>query len=129
MVTCNIISKLSKSHEKIFIVAKETFVLEQWKETLNQFLPNATVGKLVNGKSDNINANIILCSIKDSLSTNLFSENDIIIIDEVEHINCHDTCGLVTQSSAIYIIGLSAMTTSYAWNHGGFKWTIRSSNS
>ena len=108
--TCSL-AVLSKLGVKTLIIVHKEFLMNQWKERISQFLPNATIGIIRQSKIETNNDIVIamlqtLCT-KD-FPNNTFDSFGLTIIDETHHI-----CSRVFSKSMFlittkYILGLSA---------------------
>ena len=86
-ISLHIISSLKK---KTLVIVHKEFLMNQWIERIEQFLPNARIGKIQGQIMDIDNKDIVLCmlqslSMKDYPST-LFDSFGFTIIDEFHHI-------------------------------------------
>jgi len=104
-----LVSALSK---KTLVIVHKEFLMNQWIERIQQFLPTARVGKIQGTVVDIIDKDIVLCMLQ-SLSmkqypTGTFDSFGFTIIDEVHHISSQTfSCALfkiVTKN----MLGLSA---------------------
>jgi superfamily II DNA or RNA helicase len=105
----NILSKLKK---KTLIVVHKEFLLRQWIERIEQFLPEAKVGKIqanvvdVEGKDIVIGMLQSLC--KKNYSINIFEGFGFTIYDEVHHIGAEVFSNALFKTVTKYNLGLSA---------------------
>ena len=88
VLSLNIISQLNK---KTFIIVHKEFLMNQWIERIQQFLPNARVGK-IQGPIVDIDDKDIVIGMLQSLSmkeypSSIFENFGLTIIDEVHHIS------------------------------------------
>jgi len=88
VLSLNIISKLKK---KTFIIVHKEFLMNQWIERIEQFLPKARIGK-IQGQIIDIDDKDIVIGMLQSLSmkeypSSLFETFGLTIIDEVHHIS------------------------------------------
>jgi superfamily II DNA or RNA helicase len=106
-----VLTKLSK---KAMVVLHKNFLIDQWRERIEQFLPDARVGLIKAKIIDVENKDIILCSLQSlamkDYDPNIFKGIGTIIIDE-----CHRSGAEVFSRSffkyvPMYSIGLSATT-------------------
>tara|TARA_A100001011_G_scaffold399991_2_gene511557 strand:- start:1076 stop:2557 length:1482 start_codon:yes stop_codon:yes gene_type:complete len=105
----NIIASLKK---KTLIIVHKEFLLRQWKERIEQFLPDARVGKIQGPTIDIEDKDIVIgmlqsLSIKD-YDINLFSCFGLTIIDEVHHISAEVFSRVLFKVVTKYYLGLSA---------------------
>lgn len=98
---------------KTLIVVHKDFLLEQWKERIEQFIPNARIGYIKAKTCDNIaECDIIIASLQ-SLSMkeydkSVFDGYGTLIIDEVHHTSAQVFNKALFKTSFKYTIGLSA---------------------
>jgi superfamily II DNA or RNA helicase len=109
VLSLNIISQLKK---KTFIIVHKEFLMNQWIERINQFLPGARVGKLQGQVIDIDNKDIVIGMLQ-SLSmkeypTSLFESFGLTIIDEVHHISSEVFSNSLFKLVTKYMLGLSA---------------------
>ena len=103
---------ISKLKKKTMIIVHKEFLMNQWIERIEQFLPNAKVGK-IQGQIIDIDGNdIVLCMLQ-SLSmkdypSEIFSCFGLCIIDEVHHISSEVFSNSLFKIVTKYAIGLSA---------------------
>lgn len=104
-----IISKLSK---KTLVIVHKEFLMNQWIERIQQFLPTAKIGKIQGTKIDIDNKDIVIgmlqsLSMKDYPQT-LFNEFGFTIVDECHHIAAEVFCRSLFKIVTPYMLGLSA---------------------
>ena len=109
VLSLNIISQLKK---KTFIIVHKEFLMNQWIERINQFLPNARIGK-IQGQIIDIDNKDIVIGMLQSLSMkeyplNLFDSFGLTIIDEVHHISSEVFSNTLFKLVTKYMLGLSA---------------------
>jgi len=109
ILSINIISILKK---KTFIIVHKEFLMNQWIERIQQFLPNAKIGKIQGQIIDIENKDIVICMLQ-SLSmkeypTTLFESFGLTIIDEVHHISSEVFSNSLFKLVTKYMLGLSA---------------------
>ena len=105
----NIISKLQK---KTLIIGHKEFLLNQWIERIEQFLPGARIGK-IQGQIIDIESKDIVIGMLQSLSmkeypASLFESFGLTIIDEVHHISSEVFSCALFKIVTKYMLGLSA---------------------
>jgi superfamily II DNA or RNA helicase len=105
----NLISQLKK---KTLVIVHKEFLMTQWIERIQQFLPNARIGKIQGQVIDIDNKDIVLAmlqslSMKDYPST-LFDSFGFTIIDEVHHISSEVFSCALFKLVTKYMLGLSA---------------------
>lgn len=105
----NLVSRLKK---KTLVIVHKEFLMNQWIERIEQFLPNARIGKIQGQVIDIDNKDIVLAmlqslSMKDYPST-LFDSFGFTIIDEVHHISSEVFSCALFKLVTKYMLGLSA---------------------
>jgi superfamily II DNA or RNA helicase len=105
----NILSRLKK---KTLVIIHKEFLMNQWIERLQQFLPGARIGKIQGQVIDIDNKDIVFAmlqslSMKDYPST-LFDSFGFTIIDEVHHISSEVFSCALFKLVTKYMLGLSA---------------------
>ena len=109
VLALNVIAKLKK---KTLIIVHKEFLLNQWVERINQFLPNTRIGRIQGQKIDIDDKDIVLCMLQ-SLSmkeypATLFDSFGFSIIDEVHHISSEVFSNSLFKIVTKYNLGLSA---------------------
>jgi superfamily II DNA or RNA helicase len=104
-----IISLLKK---KAFIIVHKEFLMNQWIERIQQFLPTARIGK-IQGQILDVEDKDIVIGMLQSLSmkeypASLFEGFGITIIDEVHHISSQVFSNCLFKLVTKYMLGLSA---------------------
>ena len=112
ILSINIISLLKK---KTLIIVHKEFLMNQWIERINQFLPGARIGK-IQGSIIDIEGKDIVLGMLQSLSmkeypSSLFDTFGLTIIDEVHHISSHTFSSALFKLVTKYMLGLSATMT------------------
>ena len=105
----NLVSRLKK---KTLVIVHKEFLMNQWIERIEQFLPNAKIGKIQGQVIDIDNKDIVLAmlqslSMKDYPSS-LFDSFGFTIIDEVHHISSEVFSCALFKLVTKYMLGLSA---------------------
>ncbi len=109
VMALNIASKLKV---KTLVIVHKGFLLEQWIERINQFLPDAKIGR-IQGQIIDIEDKDIVIGMLQSLSmkdypTSLFSSFGLTIVDEVHHIAAEVFVRSLFTVVTKYVLGLSA---------------------
>ena len=109
VMALKIISELKK---KTLVIVHKEFLLQQWTERINQFLPTAKVGR-IQGEVIDIEGKDIVIGMLQSLSmkkypTSLFQYFGLTIIDETHHIAAEVFSNALFQIVTKYMLGLSA---------------------
>jgi superfamily II DNA or RNA helicase len=105
----SIVSQLGK---KTLIVVHKEFLLSQWVERINQFLPNARVGR-IQGTIIDIEDKDIVIGMLQSLSMkdypcSLFRDFGLTVVDECHHISAEVFSNALFKVVTPYMLGLSA---------------------
>lgn len=109
VLALNIISRLKK---KTIVIVHKEFLLNQWVERIEQFLPNAKVGR-IQGQIIDIEGKDIVIGMLQSLSMksypqSLFQEFGFSIFDECHHISAEVFSNALFKIVTKYALGLSA---------------------
>jgi len=104
-----IVSQLKK---KTIVIVHKEFLMNQWIERIQQFLPTSRIGKIQGQTIDIDNKDIVLAmlqslSMKDYPSS-LFDSFGLTIIDEVHHISSETFSCALFKLVTKYMLGLSA---------------------
>ena len=102
---------LSKLKVKTLVIVHKTFLLNQWIERINQFLPEAKVGKIQGPTIDIDNKDIVIGMLQ-SLSTKDYSSDQfddfgLSIYDEVHHLSAEVFSKCMMKIMTNYTLGLS----------------------
>lgn len=103
---------LSKLKKKTIVIVHKEFLMNQWIERIQQFLPSARVGK-IQGKIIDIEDKDIVIGMLQSLSmkeypASLFDSFGLTIIDEVHHISSEVFSNALFKLVTKHMLGLSA---------------------
>ena len=109
VIALNIISKLKT---KTLVIVHKGFLVEQWIERIQQFLPKARIGK-IQGQIIDIEDKDIVIGMLQSLSMkeypqNMFKEFGLLIVDEVHHIAAEVFVRSLFKIITKNVLGLSA---------------------
>lgn len=112
VIALKIISELKK---KTLIVVHKSFLLNQWIERINMFLPSARVGK-IQGQIVDMKDKDIVIGMLQSLSMkeypqDMFKEFGLTIVDECHHIGAEVFIRSLFKVVTKYTLGLSATMT------------------
>ena len=97
---------------KTLVIVHKEFLMNQWIERIEQFLPSARVGK-IQGPTIDIEGKDIVIGMLQSLSmkeypSTTFDSFGLTIIDEVHHISSEVFSGALFKIVTKYMLGLSA---------------------
>ena len=135
IVALYLISKLKK---KTIIVVHKEFLMNQWKERIKTFLPDARVGTIQASTIDIDNKDIVICMLQ-SISMKEYDKDQFdsfgfTIVDECHHISSEVFSRALPKLTSTYTLGLSAtpkrqdgMTKVFLWHLGPMIFTGESS--
>jgi superfamily II DNA or RNA helicase len=112
VMALNIISKLKK---KTLVIVHKSFLMNQWIERIEQFLPNARVGKIQGEHIDIDNKDIVLGMLQ-SLSSKKYDDTvwdsfGLCVFDECHHLSAEVFSNVMIQFVCNYNLGLSGTMT------------------
>ena len=98
--------------KKTLVIVHKEFLMNQWIERIEQFLPNAKIGK-IQGQVIDIDGKDIVLAMLQSLSmkdypSSIFDSFGLTIIDEVHHISSEVFSCALFKLVTKYMLGLSA---------------------
>ena len=103
---------LSQLRKKTLVIVHAEFLMNQWIERIQQFLPNAKIGKIQCDTVDIENRDIVLCMLQSLIckpyDPAIFKEFGFTIIDEVHHISSKCFSNALFKVVTKYMLGLSA---------------------
>ena len=110
--TCLALNIIYRLKKKSFIIVHKEFLMNQWIERIQQFLPKARVGKIQGPIIDIDNKDIVIGMLQ-SLSmkeypASIFESFGLTIIDEVHHISSEVFSNSLFKLVTKYMLGLSA---------------------
>jgi superfamily II DNA or RNA helicase len=102
----------SQLKKKTLVIVHKEFLMNQWIERINQFIPSARVGKIQGQIIDIENKDIVIAMLqslsKKDYPSNLFDCFGFTIIDEVHHISAEMFSCALFKLVTKYMLGLSA---------------------
>ena len=103
---------LCRLKKKALVIVHKEFLMNQWIERIQQFIPNAKIGK-IQGQVIDIEGKDIVIGMLQSLSmkdypASLFDSFGLTIIDEVHHISSEVFSCALFKLVTKYMLGLSA---------------------
>ena len=110
--TCCALYIAAKLGVKTLVIVHKEFLLNQWVERINEFLPGARIGKLQGQIIDIENKDIVIAMLQ-SLSmkeypNSVFEPFGLTIVDEVHHISSEVFSRALSNVVTPYTLGLSA---------------------
>jgi superfamily II DNA or RNA helicase len=103
---------ISLLHKKTLILVHKEFLMNQWIERINEFLPGARIGKIQAQVMDIENKDIVIGMIQTLYDKdypgNTFTSFGLTIIDEVHRIGSEQFSKTLTKIVTPYMLGISA---------------------
>jgi superfamily II DNA or RNA helicase len=103
---------LSKLKKKTLVIVHKEFLMNQWIERIQQFLPKARIGKIQGPIIDVHDKDIVLCMLQSLISKDYeqetFEQFGLTIIDEVHHISSQTFSNSLFKVVTKIMLGLSA---------------------
>lgn len=103
---------LSQLAKKTIVIVHKEFLMNQWIERIQQFLPGARIGKIQGQVIDIDNKDIVLCMLQSLVlkeyPSSTFDSFGLTIIDEVHHISSETFSNALFKVVTKYMLGLSA---------------------
>lgn len=97
---------------KTLIIVHKEFLVNQWKERIEQFLPDAKVGTIQQNKTDVIGKDIVIGMLQSICMKDypewIFADFGFTIVDECHHISSEVFSRALPKINARYMFGLSA---------------------
>eukprot|EP00798_Chlamydomonas_sp_ICE-L_P008442 gene8442-biopygen3785 len=97
---------------KTLIVVHKEFLLSQWRERIEQFMPYASVGLVKAGVTDTHGRDVVLASLQSlsmkSYAADTFSEFGLLIVDECHRVGTEVFSRALFKTTFRYSLGLSA---------------------
>lgn len=102
----------SKLKKKTIVIVHKEFLMNQWIERIQHFLPKAKIGKIQGPNVDTKDKDIVLCMLQSLITKDyeqhIFDEFGLTIIDEVHHISSRTFSTSLFKVVTKYMLGLSA---------------------
>ena len=109
VMALKIVSLIGK---KTMILVHKEFLMNQWIERIQEFLPTAKIGRIQAQIMDIENKDIVLGMIqtiyKRTFSTDIYSQFGLTIIDEVHRIGSQEFSKTLLKTITPYMLGISA---------------------
>jgi superfamily II DNA or RNA helicase len=103
---------LSQLAKKTIVIVHKEFLMNQWIERIQQFLPGAKIGKIQGQIIDIEGKDIVLCMLQSLVlkeyPSSIFDSFGLTIIDEVHHISSETFSNALFKVVTKYMLGLSA---------------------
>lgn len=103
---------ISKLKKKTLVIVHKEFLMNQWIERIQQFLPGARIGKIQGPIIDVEDKDIVICMLQSLISKDydqsIFDQFGFTIVDEVHHISSQTFSNALFKVITKYMLGLSA---------------------
>ena len=121
---------------KTLVVVHKEFLLNQWKERIKQFLPDATIGRIQANKVDILGKDIVIGMLQ-SISMkeypeDTFNQFGFVIYDECHHLGAEVFSKALLKTNCKYTLGLSAtpkradgLSKVFEWYLGPIVYSIK----
>lgn len=114
--------------QKSLVIVHKDFLLQQWKERIEQFAPTARIGTVKAKTIDVVDKDIVLASLQ-SLSMKeydkeVFKGFGFVIVDECHHTSAEVFCRALRKVAFKYTLGLSATIRRKDGLSKVFKWYL-----
>jgi superfamily II DNA or RNA helicase len=125
----------SKLGLKTLVVVHKEFLVNQWKERIKQFLPNARIGKIQSNKIFVEGYDIVIGMLQSismkEYSEDMFKDFGFVIYDECHHLGAETFSRALLKTGCKYTLGLSAtptradgLTKVFQWHLGDIVYKI-----
>lgn len=119
---------ISRFQVKSLILVHKEFLMNQWRERIKEFLPDAKIGIIQGPKSDVVDKDIVIGMIQ-SISLReypdyIFKGFGFIISDECHHMAARSFCKAFKKTVFKYSLGLSATPKRKDGLSRVFKWNL-----
>jgi len=98
--------------KKTIIIVHKEFLMNQWIERLNEFMPTARIGKIQGNKCDIENKDIVIGMVQTlynrTFPQEVYSQFGLTIIDEVHRIGSEEFSKTLLKFITPYMLGISA---------------------
>ena len=114
--------------KKTIVIVHKDFLMTQWRDRIQQFLPEARIGKIQQNTIDIENKDIVLAMVQ-SLSqkeydSEVFSSFGLAIFDECHHLGAEVFSKSMAKVASKYMLGLSATPDRKDGLRKVFEWFI-----
>jgi superfamily II DNA or RNA helicase len=126
--TCIALYIACQLKKKTLIVCHKEFLLNQWKERIAQFIPNAKVGMIKQKTVDVKDKDIVLGSLQSlamkEYDPKVFSDFGFLVLDECHHLGAEVFSNALSKIVCKYTLGLSATPDRKDGLRKVFEWHI-----
>lgn len=100
---------IHKLQVKTLVVVHKTFLLDQWRERINQYLPTAKLGIMKGDKFEHEGCDIVIASLQTMISRKYPLDGfGLTIYDETHHMSARVFVTSLTTETTRYTLGLTA---------------------
>ena len=114
--------------QKTLVICHKNFLLDQWKERINEFIPTASVGLIKAKTIDTEGHDIVMASLQSiamkDYDPNIFNQFGYVIVDEVHHVSAEVFSRALPKVVAPIMLGLSATLDRKDGLRKVFEWYI-----
>jgi superfamily II DNA or RNA helicase len=132
VIALHIVSRLRK---KTLIIVHKDFLLQQWRERIEEFMPGASVGLIKAKHLDVAGRDIIIASLQSlamkTYSDGVFADVGLVVIDEVHRTGTEVFSRALQKINFRYSLGLSAtvnrkdgLTKAFTWFIGDIVYKV-----
>jgi superfamily II DNA or RNA helicase len=119
---------ISILRKKTIVIVHKDFLMTQWRDRIQQFLPDARIGKIQQNTIDIEDKDIVLAMVQ-SLSqkeydSDVFSSFGLAIFDECHHLGAEVFSKSMSKVASKYMLGLSATPDRKDGLRKVFEWYI-----
>lgn len=119
---------MSLIKKKTLIVVHKSFLLDQWIERIQQFIPNAKVGIIQGKRFDVENKDIVMCMLQSicyhKYEQHKFDLFNMVVIDECHHMSAKTFSQALPKVASKYMLGLTATPSRDDGLTKVFKWYL-----
>lgn len=121
---------ISQIQLKTLVIVHKSFLMDQWIERIQQFLPKAKIGRIQGSVVDIEDCSIVLAMLQSvSMKTyddDIFSSFGLVVADECHHLGAEVFSRALAKISTKYMVGLSATLERKDGLDKVFKWYLGS---
>jgi len=126
--TCCALKLIEVMQKKTLVLIHAEHLLNQWKERIQEFLPNATIGRIqgqiVDIEGKDIVIGMIQSVCKKDYDDSIFDQFGLVISDEAHRTGAKEFCKALRRSASFYTLGLTATPTRRDGLTKVFKWYL-----
>jgi superfamily II DNA or RNA helicase len=127
---------IAKLGLKALVIVHKEFLVNQWKERIRQFLPDAKIGRIQSNKIFIENYDIVIGMLQSismiEYDEDIFSKFGFVIYDECHHLGAETFSKALLKTNFKYTLGLSAtpkradgLTKVFQWQLGDICYLIK----